>query len=132
MKVKNLVTFSKRLREARVIKGLTQLQMAQQIAVSIQSVRMWENGTSSLTGVNLTKLSDLLGVSEEYLAGYDDEVVVTEGITSGSSVSGDCSTLNLDGLKAYVSRLMDNNNLSGKKRIVVGHALAIIETALKE
>lgn len=132
MKVKNLVTFSKRLREARVIKGLTQLQMAQQIAVSIQSVRMWENGTSSLTGINLTKLSDLLGVSEEYLAGYDDEVVVAEGITSGSSVSGDCSTLNLDGLKEYVSRLMDNNNLSGKKRIVVGHALAIIETALKE
>lgn len=77
MKVKNLVTFSKRLREARVIKGLTQLQMAQQITVSIQSVRMWENGTSSLTGVNLTKLSDLLGVSEEYLAGYDDEIIIT-------------------------------------------------------
>ena len=132
MKVKNLVTFSKRLREARVIKGLTQLQMAQQIAVSIQSVRMWENGTSSLTGVNLTKLSDLLGVSEEYLARYDDEIIITEEVTEHLVISNNCTIVDINGLKAYVSKLMDGCNLSGKKRIVVGHALAIIETALKE
>ena len=132
MKVKNLVTFSKRLREARVIKGLTQLQMAQQIAVSIQSVRMWENGTSSLTGVNLTKLSDLLGVSEEYLAGYDDEIIITEEVTEHLVISNNCTIVDINGLNAYVSKLMDGCNLSGKKRIVVGHALAIIETALKE
>ena len=132
MKVKNLVTFSKRLREARVIKGLTQLQMAQQIAVSIQSVRMWENGTSSLTGVNLTKLSDLLGVSEEYLAGYDDEIIITEEVTEHLVISNNCTIVDISGLKAYVSKLMDGCNLSGKKRIVVGHALAIIETTLNE
>ena len=132
MKVKNLIVFSKRLRQARILKGLSQLQMAQQIAVSIQSVRMWENGTSSLTGVNLTKLSDLLEVSEEYLAGYDNEDIVIEEMCVHNPVNDDNSILNLDGLKKYVSRLMDNNNLSGKKRIVVGHALAIIETTLNE
>ena len=131
MKVKNLIVFSKRLKQARIIKGLTQLDVAQQIAVSIQSVRMWENGTSSPTGVNLTKLADLLDTMEEYLAGYDEDIFPQENAEAVSE-SNDNLTVDLKGLKSYVSQLMDGYNLNGKKRIVVGHALAIIETALNE
>lgn len=131
MKVKNLIVFSKRLKQARIIKGLTQLDVAQQIAVSIQSVRMWENGTSSPTGVNLTKLADLLDTMEEYLAGYDEDIFPQENAETVSE-SNDNLTVDLKGLKSYVSQLMDGYNLNGKKRIVVGHALAIIETALNE
>lgn len=131
MKVKNLIVFSKRLKQARIIKGLTQLDVAQQIAVSIQSVRMWENGTSSPTGVNLTKLADLLDIMEEYLAGYDEDIFPQENAEAVSE-SNNNLTVDLKGLKSYVSQLMDGYNLNGKKRIVVGHALAIIETALNE
>lgn len=132
MKVKNLKIFSERLKATRVARRMTQLELAQEIAVSLDSVKKWERGIVNINGLNLKKLSDVLGVSQEYLAGYDDVGPITEEIEVVSIVNGDNSTFNLDGLKKYVSRLMDNNNLSGKKRIVVGHALAIIEMTLKE
>lgn len=132
MKVKNLIVFSKRLRQARIAKGLSQLDLAQEVVVSLNSVKAWERGSASINGVNLTNVSYALGVSKEYLAGYDDEGGPIEEMCVHNPVNDDNSIFNLDGLKKYVSRLMDNNNLSGKKRIVVGHALAIIETTLNE
>ena len=132
MKVKNLKIFSERLKATRVARRMTQLELAQEIAVSLDSVKKWERGIVNINGLNLKKLSDVLGVSQEYLAGYDDVGPITEEIEVVSIVNGDNSTFNLDGLKKYVSHLMDNNNLNGKKRRVVGHALAIIETTLNE
>ena len=132
MKVRNLIVFSKRLRHARIAKGLSQLDLAQEVVVSLNSVKGWERGSASINGVNLTNVSYALGVSKEYLAGYDDEGGPIEEMYAHSPTRDDNSVPNLDGLKKYVSRLMDNNNLSGKKRIVVGHALAIIETTLNE
>lgn len=132
MKVRNLIVFSKRLRQARIAKGLSQLDLAQEVVVSLNSVKAWERGSASINGVNLTNVSYALGVRKEYLAGYDDEGGPIEEMCVHNPVNDDNSIFNLGGLKKYVSRLMDNNNLSGKKSIVVGHALAIIETALKE
>lgn len=132
MKVKNLKIFSEKLKATRVARRMTQLELDQEIAVSLDSVKKWERGIVNINGLNLKKLSDVLGVSQEYLAGYDDVGAITEEIEEASIVNGDNATFNLEGLKKYVSHLMDNNNLNGKKRIVVGHAMAIIETTLKE
>ena len=132
MKVKNLIVFSKRLRQARIAKGLSQLDLAQEVVVSLNSVKAWEKASASINGVNLTNVAYALGVSKEYLAGYDDKGCLIEEMCAHSPTRDDNLVPNLDGLKKYVSQLMDGYNLNGKKRIVVGHALAIIETALNE
>ena len=63
MKVKNLKIFSERLKATRVARRMTQLELAQEIAVSLDSVKKWERGIVNINGLNLKKLSDVLGVS---------------------------------------------------------------------
>ena len=53
MKVVNLKIFSERLKAAREAKGMTQLELAQAIAVSLASVKSWERGTTNVNGLNL-------------------------------------------------------------------------------
>lgn len=70
MKVKNLKIFSERLKATRVARRMTQLELARAIEVFLESVKSWERGTTNINELNLKKISDVLGVSEEYLAGY--------------------------------------------------------------
>lgn len=62
-----------RIRELRKSRGLTQVGLAGRLGVSQGTVSAWEAETVQLDIETLKKLSDLFGVSTDYLLGRDEE-----------------------------------------------------------
>ena len=60
-------TFSEKLQELRRREGLSQEQLADQLGVTRQSVSKWESGAASPELSKLIALSDLFGISIDYL-----------------------------------------------------------------
>lgn len=60
-------TFSEKLLELRRREGLSQEQLADRLGVTRQSVSKWESGTAAPELSKLVALSDLFGVSVDYL-----------------------------------------------------------------
>lgn len=60
-------TFSEKLLELRRREGLSQEQLADRLGVTRQSVSKWESGTAAPELTKLIALSDLFGVSVDYL-----------------------------------------------------------------
>lgn len=58
-----------RLREGRLARGLSQEQVARELGVTRQAVTKWENGASLPSSANLLRLSALLEIPLEELAG---------------------------------------------------------------
>lgn len=50
------------IKELRLAKGLTQMQLAIAVGVSIPSIQFWENGASTPNDENMAKLKEVLGV----------------------------------------------------------------------
>lgn len=69
-----------RLTSLRKKKGLSQAELAETIKVSRQAVSRWEVGSALPTSENLKYLSQVYGVSLEYLISEDEEEK-TEGTT---------------------------------------------------
>lgn len=63
------------LKIERVKKGLTQHEFADELDVSLESIRAWEQGRIIPSGEMLIKLSNRLGVTIDYLL---KEVIVDE------------------------------------------------------
>ena len=61
------MSVSNRIIELRKDKGLSQFQLSKLLGVSRQAVSKWENGLSIPDMENLMSISDVLGVSLEYL-----------------------------------------------------------------
>lgn len=76
MKLRNeevvYLTFGQRFKEIREKKGLTQMDIAKHLDLSISAIHHWEHGTRFPLAVVLPKLSNLLGVSTDYLLGLTD------------------------------------------------------------
>jgi len=66
------LTFGQRFRELREKKGLTQMDIAKQLDLSISAIHHWEHGTRFPLASILPRLSNLLGVSTDYLLGLSD------------------------------------------------------------
>ena len=56
--------------------GLTQLELADRIGVSVSAVSAWENGSFEPNSNSLKKLSQLFSCSTDYLLGLTDERTV--------------------------------------------------------
>lgn len=52
------------IKKLRLAKGLTQMQVAKAVGVSLTALRVWEGGASNPTPENLEKLKEVLGVDE--------------------------------------------------------------------
>ena len=63
----NLKNIGKRISERRKRMGLTQEQLAEQMEVSIQMVSNLERGIKAIRIDNLIRLSQILGVSTDYI-----------------------------------------------------------------
>lgn len=74
--------FSENLFALRRAKGLSQEELAEQVGVSRQAVSKWENGEAAPDLQKLLMLSEVLGVSLDYLCGkessYGENSAVTE------------------------------------------------------
>ncbi len=67
--------FKDRLKQARKDKGISQSKLAQMIGVHVTNISRYERGENKPTSQVLTKLSDALGISADFLmSGSTDEV----------------------------------------------------------
>ena len=61
-----------RIRELRIARGLSQVELAKQLGVSKQSLSNWENDNIQPSIEMLERLANCLSVSTDYLLGRDD------------------------------------------------------------
>ena len=66
---------SKRLRELRMKRGLTQQVMANHLSMSLNAYQKYEQGERSPNLDTLVKIADLLSVPTDYILGRDDYLV---------------------------------------------------------
>ena len=86
---------NQRIRDLRLSKKMSQVELAKLIGVSKQSVSNWENDNIQPSIEMLIKLADVFSVSTDYLLGLEQE-----------------KSLNVDGLSdkvlAHVRQLIDD------------------------
>ena len=58
-----------RLKEARKSAGLTQKEVAAVVGVNQNTYSYWENGKTKIDSESLAKLSELFGVTTDFLLG---------------------------------------------------------------
>lgn len=63
-----------RIREARIARDMTQLELANKLGVSQQAVCRWERGDSDLKASLIVELAKTLDVTANFLLGIDDVV----------------------------------------------------------
>lgn len=66
--------FSKRLKELRLKKGLTQTELGEKVGVKQNTFTNWENGKREPNFENLIKLADFFEVSLDWLFGRKVEL----------------------------------------------------------
>ena len=73
-----MATFSARVKELRIAKGLTQRQMAEALGITERSYQRYEADNTPNTET-LTKLADFFGVSTDYLLGRANHWIDKDG-----------------------------------------------------
>lgn len=66
------MNFGKRLREARILRDITQQSLADAIGVALRSYQCYEQGTRQPSLSLVAAICDVLDVSADYLLGRDD------------------------------------------------------------
>ena len=64
---------SSRIREIRIAKKISQVELAKILGVTKQSVSNWENDNIQPSVEMLSKIADALSVSTDYLLGRDEK-----------------------------------------------------------
>lgn len=65
--------FSEKIKELRLARGITQVELANSLSVTKQSVSNWENNNIMPSIEILLQLSDFFGVSTDYILGKENE-----------------------------------------------------------
>ena len=74
---------SEKLREVRVSRGLSQVDLAKQLGVTKQSVSNWENDNIQPSVEMLVKIAQTLSVSSDFLLELDSKTYIeVTGLTS--------------------------------------------------
>ena len=64
--------FSKRLKELRIEKGMSQMDLAKATGISQSAIAKWELDKTEPTASALIKLSEMFGETVQYLLGIED------------------------------------------------------------
>ena len=81
------MTISANIRQLRKKAGLTQIELAEKLGVSIATLRRWEAGETAPNGTRIFELAELLEVSP------DEIVASVENSARGQTMSAGSSTL---------------------------------------
>ncbi|MBO5402400.1 MAG: helix-turn-helix transcriptional regulator [Clostridia bacterium] len=74
---------SEKLREVRLSRGMSQVELAKQLGVTKQSVSNWENDNIQPSVDMLVKIAQCLSVSTDYLLELDTKTYIeVTGLTS--------------------------------------------------
>ena len=85
------MTVSANLRQLRKKAGLTQIELAEKVGVSIATLRRWEAGETSPTGTKITEIADLLGVLPDEIVREDNSPVISRSdIKHSNSANSVC------------------------------------------
>ncbi|MBQ9403586.1 MAG: helix-turn-helix transcriptional regulator [Synergistaceae bacterium] len=85
------MTVSANIRQLRKKAGLTQIELAEKIGVSIATLRRWEAGETSPTGTKITEIADLLGVLPDEIVREDNKTVISRSdIKHSNSANSVC------------------------------------------
>jgi DNA-binding XRE family transcriptional regulator len=66
-------TFAERIKELRILSGLSQEKLGLQIGLSKHSISKIESGKNTTSLDHAAKIADLFGVSIDYIVGRTDE-----------------------------------------------------------
>lgn len=94
-----------RIRKARLAADMSQKYVAMMLGVAAPSVSNWESGKTSPTLDNMTALSELLGVSVDYLLGADEPTQVcdnTQVVDDEAAREEHQNTVSIERLKELV------------------------------
>ena len=72
------MNFSKRLKELRVEKAMTQKQLAEALSIGYRTIQDYEYGVIEPTVSVLVKLANFFGCSVDYLIGCSDKKCFVE------------------------------------------------------
>lgn len=64
--------FTERLKELRIEKGLSLVQLAKETGISKSAISFWENGDRIPTALQIITLAKYFEVSADYLLGLED------------------------------------------------------------
>ncbi len=65
-----------KIKNLRVNSGMNQVQLAKRLGVTKSAVNSWETGTNSPSLLYIIKLSQIFGVSTDYLLGVNERLTV--------------------------------------------------------
>ena len=72
------MTISANIRQLRKKAGLTQIELAEKLGVSIATLRRWEAGETAPNGTRIIELSNILNVApDEIVAGAEDKEITS-------------------------------------------------------
>ena len=66
--------FSKRLKELRIAKGVSQKEIANAIGVDVSSISYWERDIYEPKANYIAKMARFFAVSADFLLGLEDEI----------------------------------------------------------
>lgn len=69
---KIMEVFVERLKELRIEKGLSLVQLAKETGISKSAISFWENGNRIPTALHIITLAKYFEVSADYLLGLED------------------------------------------------------------
>lgn len=82
----DIVKIGKRIKDARIAKNMTQMNLADEMGVSFQAVSNWERGNSMPDISKLSELCNVLGISYEDLFGTDEKIAkVLDDVKDGKT-----------------------------------------------
>lgn len=85
------MTVSANIRRLRKKAGLTQIELAEKVGVSIATLRRWEAGETSPTGTKITEIADLLGVLPYEIVREDNSPIISRSdIKPSNSANSVC------------------------------------------
>ncbi len=67
-----MIKFAERLKELRIEKNLSRIQLANLLHVSVRTISYWELGQRECNFEQLAELSNIFCVSVDYLLGLED------------------------------------------------------------
>lgn len=106
--------FGEKLSFLRKQRGMTQLELAEELDISRQAVSRWERGTSDPSTENLVSIGRLFGVSVDAL--IDESLQLQDGVTVQVAVQ----EREIDGSK------YDNGTTKLKRQLIVDCLVTVI------
>ncbi len=78
------IEIGKRVRQARVVAGLTQTKLADQLGITFQQVQKYEKGVNRIGGGRLYKIAHILGVKITYFFDDVEHLLDPETVPAGT------------------------------------------------